>query len=130
MSVMTNLLENEIINRYLRNTTALTPVATVFMSLLTTMPAADDGLSGVEVTGGSYARQATTFNAPSAGGVTNSADVTFTNLPACTVLGIAILDGSTASGLTLFFGTLTTARQLASGDDFKMRAGALSITLD
>ena len=71
---MSNFLENALINATLRNTT-YTSVATVYVSLWTTDPT--DAGSGTEVSGGSYARTAVTFGAPSNGVTTNSADVTF-----------------------------------------------------
>jgi hypothetical protein len=60
--------------QFLRNTSYTSP-ATVYVSLYTTDPT--DADSGTEVSGGSYARTAVTFGAPSNGVSTNSADVTF-----------------------------------------------------
>ena len=79
MAEFSNYLENALINAVLRNTTYTSP-ATVYVSLYITDPT--DADSGTEVSGGSYARVAVTFGAPSNGVSTNSADVTF---PTCTV---------------------------------------------
>jgi len=74
MSEISTYLEDALINATLRNTT-YTSVATVYVSLWTSDPT--DAGSGTEVSGGSYARTAVTFGAPSSGVSTNSADVTF-----------------------------------------------------
>ena len=78
MAEFSNYLENALINAVLRNTSYTSPT-TVYVSLYTTDPT--DAGSGTEVSGGSYARIAVTFGAPSNGVSTNSADVTF---PTCT----------------------------------------------
>ena len=62
MAEISNYLEAAIINATLRNTTYTSP-ATVYVSLWTTDPT--DAGSGTEVSGGSYARTAVTFGAPS-----------------------------------------------------------------
>ena len=127
MAEFSNYLENALINAVLRNTTYTSP-ATVYVSLYTTDPT--DADSGTEVSGGSYARTAVTFGAPSNGVSTNSADVTF---PTCTVSWgtvshIGIHDAST-SGNLLFHTPLDTAKTIDSGDIFKIETGNLSVTL-
>lgn len=124
---MSNYLENALINATLRNTT-YTSVATVYVSLFTSDPT--DAGSGAEVSGGSYARTAVTFGAPSDGVSTNSADVTF---PTCTVswgtVGwIGIHDAST-SGNLLYHTELDTSKTIDVGDIFKISSGNLSVTL-
>ena len=74
MAEISNFLENAIINATLRNTTYTSP-ATVYVGLFTSDPT--DAGSGTEVSGGSYARTAVTFGAPSNGTSTNSAAVEF-----------------------------------------------------
>ena len=127
MAEFSNYLENALINAVLRNTSYTSP-ATVYVSLYTTDPT--DADSGTEVSGGSYARTAVTFGAPSNGVSTNSADVTF---PTCTVSWgtvshIGIHDAST-SGNLLFHTPLDTAKTIDSGDIFKIETGNLSVTL-
>ena len=127
MAEFSNYLENALINAVLRNTSYTSP-ATVYVSLYTTDPT--DAGSGTEVSGGSYARTAVTFGAPSNGVSTNSADVTF---PTCTVSWgtvshIGIHDAST-SGNLLFHTPLDTAKTIDSGDIFKIETGNLSVTL-
>jgi hypothetical protein len=74
MAEMSNYLENALINATLRNTSYTSP-ATVYVGLYTTDPT--DADTGTEVSGGSYARTAVTFGAPSNGVTLNSAAVEF-----------------------------------------------------
>jgi hypothetical protein len=127
MAEMSNFLENALINATLRNTT-YTSVATVYVSLWTSDPT--DAGSGAEVSGGSYARTAVTFGAPSNGASLNSADVTFPTATASwgTVGWIGINDAAT-SGNLLYHTALDTAKAIDSGDIFKISTGNLSVTL-
>ena len=127
MAEMSNFLENALINATLRATT-YTSVATVYVSLWTSDPT--DAGSGTEVSGGSYARTAVTFGAPSNGASTNSADVTFPTATASwgTVGWIGINDAAT-SGNLLYHTALDTAKAIDSGDIFKISTGNLSVTL-
>lgn len=124
---MSNFLENALINATLRNTT-YTSVATVYVSLWTSDPT--DAGSGTEVSGGSYARTAVTFGAPSGGVTTNNADVTFPTATGSwgTVGWIGINDASTGGNL-LYHTALDTAKAIDSGDIFKIASGNLSVTL-
>jgi hypothetical protein len=127
MAEMSNFLENALINATLRNTT-YTSVATVYVSLWTSDPT--DAGSGTEVSGGSYARTAVTFGAPSNGASTNSADVTFPTATASwgTVGWIGINDALTTGNL-LYHTALDTSKTIDSGDIFKISTGNLSVTL-
>ena len=124
---MSNFLENALINATLRNTT-YTSVATVYVSLWTSDPT--DAGSGTEVSGGSYARTAVTFGAPSGGVTTNNADVTFPTATGSwgTVGWIGINDADTGGNL-LYHTALDTAKAIDSGDIFKIASGNLSVTL-
>jgi hypothetical protein len=127
MAEMSNFLENALINATLRATT-YTSVATVYVSLWTSDPT--DAGSGTEVSGGSYARTAVTFGAPSNGVTTNSADVTFPTATASwgTVGWIGINDAA-SSGNLLYHSPLDTAKTIDTGDIFKISTGNLSVTL-
>jgi hypothetical protein len=127
MAEMSNFLEDALINATLRATT-YTSVATVYVSLWTSDPT--DAGSGTEVSGGSYARTAVTFGAPSNGVTTNSADVTFPTATASWgVVGwIGINDASTGGNL-LYHSPLDTSKTIDSGDIFKISTGNLSVTL-
>jgi len=127
MAEISNYLENAIINATLRNTT-YTSVATVYVSLWTSDPT--DAGSGTEVAGGSYARTAVTFGAPSGGVSTNSAAVEFPQATASwgTIGWIGINDAQT-SGNLLYHTALDTSKTIDSGDIFKIATGNLSVTL-
>ena len=127
MAEMSNYLENAMINAVLRNTSYTSP-GTVYVALYTTDPT--DADTGTEVSGGSYARTAVTFGAPSNGVSTNSASVTFPTATASwgTVSYIGIRDAST-SGNLLFHTALDEAKTVGTGDIFTISTGNLSVTL-
>ena len=128
MSAISNYLENALINATLRNTTYTSPT-TVYAGLFTSDPT--DAGSGTEVSGGSYARKAITFAAPSNGVTTNSA-------AACefdqatgswgTITHFGIFDALT-SGNLLYHGALTTSKTISSGDVFKFATSSVTVTL-
>lgn len=122
----TDYLENAILDHVLRNTTYTSP-ASIYIGLFTTMPS-DDGTGGVEVSGGSYARQLVAFNAASGGSTANTALVTFPTATASwgTVLGVGLFDASTGGNL-LYYGTLTTSKAVGTGDTISFSAGALTV---
>ena len=127
MSEMSNFLENALINATLRATT-YTSVATVYVSLWTSDPT--DAGSGTEVSGGSYARTAVTFGAPSNGVSLNSADVTFPTATASWgVVGWIGINDAASSGNLLYHSPLDTSKTIDSGDIFKISTGNLSVTL-
>lgn len=127
MAEMSNFLETALINATLRNTSYTSP-ATVYVGLYTSDPT--DANTGTEVSGGSYARTAVTFGAPSNGASTNDAAVEFPQATASwgTVAYIGILDAST-SGNLLYHTALDTSKTIDTGDIFKIAVGSLSVTL-
>jgi hypothetical protein len=127
MAEMSNFLEDALINATLRATT-YTSVATVYVSLWTSDPT--DAGSGTEVSGGSYARTAVTFAAPSNGVTTNDADVTFPTATASWgVVGWIGINDAASSGNLLYHSPLDTSKTIDSGDIFKISTGNLSVTL-
>ena len=124
---MSNYLEDALINVTLR-ATAYTAPATVYVSLWTSDPT--DAGSGTEVSGGSYARTAVTFAAPSNGVTTNDADVTFPTATASWgVVGWIGINDAASSGNLLYHSPLDTSKTIDSGDIFKISTGNLSVTL-
>ena len=126
MSEMSNYLENALINVTLRNTafTAVTP----YLALYTTDPT--DADTGTEISGGSYARQAITFNAPSNGIAINAFDITFPVATTAwgTISYIGIRDAVTGGNL-LYHSPLDVSKVIAIGNVFRLTAGNLSVTL-
>jgi hypothetical protein len=127
MAEMSNYLEDALINATLRNTSYTSP-ATVYVGLYLTDPT--DANTGTEVSGGSYARTAVTFGAPSNGASLNDAAVEFPQATASwgTVAYIGILDAST-SGNLMYHTALDTSKTIDTGDIFKIAIGSLSVTL-
>jgi hypothetical protein len=125
VAAISDYLENALINAVLRNT-AYTSPATVYLALYTT--ATTDAGGGTEVTGGSYARQAVTFGAPSNGVSTNSAAVSFTGMPAATVTHAGIRDALTGGNL-LFHGALTASKTVGAGDTLTFAIGDISASI-
>jgi len=137
MSAMSNYLEQKLLD-YLFNDQAFTQPQT-FVSLYTSNPDEDD--TGVEVTGGSYAREEVHENAGASpywnlavteggGGylVDNQSDITFTEATASwgVVSHFGIHDAATVGNL-LIFGALTSSKTVDSGDTFKFPTGDLDI---
>jgi hypothetical protein len=127
MAEMSNYLETALINGTLRGTTYTAPT-TVYVGLYTSDPT--DADTGTEVSGGSYARQAVTFGAPSDGVSTNTAAIEFPQATGTwgTVGWIGIEDASTGGNL-LYHTALDASKTIATGDIFKIAIGSLSVTL-
>lgn len=121
-------LENALLNATLRGV-AYTSPTTVYVALFTSDPT--DAGTGTEVSGGAYARQAVTFGAPSNGTCSNSADVLFPIATAAwgTITHIAIFDAATGGNM-LYSAPLTTSKTIASGDQLKVAAGDVTVSLD
>lgn len=127
MAEFSNYLENAVINAVLRNT-AYTSPTTVYVGLYSSDPT--DADTGTEISGGSYARTAVTFGAPSNGVTSNSADIEFPQATASwgSVTHIGIHDASTGGNL-LFHTILDVTKTIDSGDIFKIATGNLTVTL-
>jgi hypothetical protein len=123
---LSNYLENKVLDHILATTTYTKPSA-VYVALYTAAP--NDAGGGTEVSGGSYARQAATFDAASSGATQNDTNLDFTNMPSCTVVAIGIHDALT-SGNLLVWGTLSTNKSLDAGDTLRIATGDLDISLD
>jgi hypothetical protein len=127
MSEMSDYLETALINATLRGTNFTAPT-TIYVALFTTDPT--DAGSGTQVSGGSYARTAVTFGAPSGGVSLSNADCTF---PTCTAswgtVGYIGLFDALSGGNMLYYTPLDIAKTIDIGDVFKIASGNLSVTL-
>ena len=128
MAEMSNYLENKLLDHVLRNTSYTSPT-TVYVGLYTSNP--DEGNTGTEVSGGSYARQPLSVTTASGGIVTSSADVSFPQATGSwgTISHIGLLDALT-SGNLLMYTELTTSKVIESGDVLKIATGSLTASLD
>jgi hypothetical protein len=122
-----NYLENALLNATLGNVSYTTP-ATVYTALYSVAPT--DSTSGTELSGSSYARQATAFSVTS-GVATNTGNVTFGPASANWVTAVAwsIADAST-SGNILYYGPLSTAQTVLNGNSLTFGIGNVSVTMD
>lgn len=129
MSDLSNYLEDELIDHVLRNAAYVTPGTDIYVALYTSDPT--DADAGVEVSGGSYAREnVTAWDAPSNGATANTAEVAFTE--ATDVWGLVTHVGihdHISAGNLLFHAALTVSKQIDSGDTFKFNAGDLDVSL-
>jgi len=123
----TNYMEDKVLN-LLRGVTFTAP-STIYVALFTAAP--NESSSGTEVTGGSYARTAVTFNAPSGGQVTNSATITFPTPSAGwgTVVAWGLMDASTGGNM-LYYSDQTPNKLISSGDTVQFAAGAIVVSED
>lgn len=134
MAHKSDLLENEILNRYLKNTTALSPTATVYVALFTAAPTdayTSGSPTGTECSYSAYVRKAVTWGAVAAGSVANSADVLFDakgDAGTVTIVAFAIMNASTAGDL-LYWNTCTST-PLAQSQQAKFAAGNLTVSED
>jgi len=130
MAAASNYAENLLLNFLLTTGTATRPT-TWYVGLFTSDPT--DAGSGTEVSGGSYARQAVTFNAATGTNPTysdNSATITFPTASGTwgTIGWIGVFDSLTTGNL-LVHGALTASKTVASGDTFQILANNLVINL-
>ena len=129
MSGKANTLENQLLDAVLRNQTYTSP-ATVYCALFTATPS--DAGGGTEVSGGTYARIAITFGAPSGGSANNSVAITFAVATADwgNIVAFAVMDHLTLTteATYKYWGPLTTAKPVDTDDQLVWGIGDLVIT--
>lgn len=86
------------------------------------------GSTGTEVTGGSYGRQTATFGSASSGSASNSAAISFTNMPVATVVAVEIFDNN-GTPRRAAYGNLTANKTTASGDTLTFPIGSVVVGL-
>ena len=136
MSAASNYLENKVLDHVLTATTYSAPT-TRFIGLFTNTSGnaaanleAGTQTDEVSASGTAYARKAVTFAAASGGTSATNATVTFDAATANwgTITHVAIMDSATA-GNVLFWGAVTTAKTIETGDTFQVSSGNLSVSL-
>jgi hypothetical protein len=146
MANMSNYLENKLIDFLLRGV-SFTPPTNLYIALCTSSVSdASTGSNIPEVAGGNYTRQSiasnssnwSTTNADNSsvssgtGGTTtnNALSITWTNVSwSGTVTHMAICDAMTG-GNVLFFGSLDSAKTIASGDSVSFGINTINIQID
>ena len=90
---------------------------------------ADPGAAGATAAAAETTRQSVTFSASSAGAITNSAAVTWTNVSTAEQYShVSFWDASTA-GTFLGSDDLAVARTVAAGDTFEIAIGDLDLAI-
>lgn len=130
MAGLTNFGEDLVLD-WLFTAGAATRPTSWHVSLYTVAPTESTG--GTEVSGGSYARVATSFTVSGTAPTTasNTAAVEFAEASATwgTVVAAGIMDAASGGNL-IAYATLTTPKAIDTGDVLRFNAGALDITLD
>jgi hypothetical protein len=122
---LTNTAENRMLD-WINGLTSTAPTTPLKAALVTAN--GSDTAAGTEVTGGSYARQTLTVAAASGGATSNSADLVFAGMPACTVVGVEIWD-SAGTPVRLWYGALAASRTVAAADELRLLAGDLDLSI-
>jgi len=155
MSAASNALENRVLNGTLRGyATAYTAPAATNIKLALFSGTASDVLVALEsgtsattvgnwgryeINTGSYARTQITFGSDTTtGSISNTTATTFptasanynnTNSDGSTVTCIAIIDESRSPNEVMYYGILSNAKEILSGDTFQVSTGNLTISL-
>ncbi|MDT0608862.1 phage tail fiber protein [Streptomyces lancefieldiae] len=122
---LTNTAENRCLD-FILGLPSTAPTTPLKVALVTAN--GDDTTAGAEVTGGSYTRQDLTVAAAVNGATSNSADLVWAGMPAATVVGVEVWD-SAAVPVRLWYGPLTESRTVAAGDELRLTAGALALSI-
>ena len=136
MSAASNYLENAVLDHVLRNTALPQPGGLWLALFNNTSGSAATNLEAGTLTdetstsGTGYARQNVAFAAASSGTSATNATVTFPAATANwgTITHVAVMNASTA-GQVLFWGAVTTAKTIETGDTFQVSSGNLTVSL-
>ena len=133
MGNMSDYMENAVLNQFLRNSAAAA-IATVYVALYSGAGPGEAGAATVNevATPGTdgYARVAVTYNAPTAGTVSNAGSVVFGPATAdwADVTYLALVDAATG-GNVLFYKAFDSVQSVTSGQTLTIGAGNLPVTL-
>ena len=124
----TNYLADRLIQATVRDIAWTTPNK-VYLALYKTDPTKEGHSSG-ELNQASYNRQEVTFNAPVDGVSTNANQVDWNTATSNwgSIGWISIMD-SASGGFMLYFKALDNPKEVLSGDQFRINAGKLKLTL-
>ena len=127
MAAFSNYAKTQVLNATLRNT-AFTPPSALYIALYTTNPTATD--TGSEVLGGSYLRQAISFDAPSGGAVSNTYQIVFPEATASWgAVGYFGIRDALSGGNLWYYGAWTVAKTVTTGDQLQLNVNELTVTL-
>lgn len=89
----------------------------------------DPGASGASNAATETTRQEATFSAASGGAITNSADVSWTNVSTTETYSHVSFWSASSAGTFLGSDALDASKAVTAGEDFKIAAGDLDISL-
>jgi len=120
-------IEHSILNLLLRGT-AFTPTTTTVKARLMTTNGSDTAAGTEQTTSQGYTVGGATItfgSAASGGQISNTAAVTWTNMPTCSITGMEIWD-TAGTPLRLWRGALAGGtKSVTSGDSFEFAIGAI-----
>lgn len=125
---LTDAMENAALDWLTGNGTPVRPTSPLVIRLMTAN--GDDATAGTELaTSGGYTAggKSATLTAAASGLSTNSSEVSWTNMPATTIVGVELWD-SAATPVRIAWAS-TTSTTLAAGDTLTYAAGAIDFTL-
>lgn len=117
-------MANAALNALCRNVAWTQPVA-----FYVKLHIGDPGAAGASNAAGNTTRLAATFSAASAGSITTSADLAWTNVSTAETYSHVSWWDAVSAGTFLGSGALTTPRTVAIGDNFTIKAGSETIAL-
>lgn len=121
---LASAIANSILDALCRSVTWTEPVA-----FYVKLHIGDPGAAGTSNAAGETTRKAATFSAASAGAITNSAALTWTNVSTTeTVSHVSFWDDPSA-GTFLGSDALNVARSLTAGDTFEIAIGDLDLSI-
>ena len=100
-----------------------------YLALFTVAPGEEGG--GAEVSGASYARQQVSFGNPSSGSMATSAAVEFPTATESwgTAVSWGLFDAEEGGNL-VWYGAITTPKELLAGDIYRINTGNLTLIMD
>jgi hypothetical protein len=131
VGVISNELENAILNHTLRDIEYVSPGSNIYVALFTDAVEQDDDNSATEVDGGGYSRvQVTSWNSPISGSTKNSNIIDFGIASSYwgNVRYLGVFD-NISSGSFLFWGQLSSDKDVKPNDPFVIDAEDLSLYL-
>jgi len=126
MSGLPTAIANKVVDHVNGKTAFTEPTAPIMARLYTVIGSAT--AAGTEVTGGTYAAQAVTWGASSAGVASNTVAVAFTGMPSCTVVAVELYD-SAGTPVRLWWGPLSANKIMNPGDTFQFDIASLSVSV-
>ena len=119
---LTNYGENTMLTRFKNS-------GPYYLALCTSAPKEVDG--GTEVSGASYARQQVEFGTPKSGKMVNSAAIEFPTATESwgTAVSWGLCDAESGGNL-VWYGDITTPKDLLAGDIYRINTGNMTLTMD